>query len=322
MYNRSIILNRQLTVDSGSKNLQSMSNTKYILDSGDINEYKQVIELAHTAHEEIWGGTTNPSLIAKKLTGKKVTQQEAFALQKEIVLEILSLVPGAVSAEVYADPKTPPQQMIEQGREIATWHERVVVKLPTTIAGFKARTELRKLGIPVNNTLVFSQEQIFAICLHEALMQKLYQPKASLYPSFISPFVGRLDDSGENGMDIIKHTMRLKAMFKTPLWSLEASVRTLAHMAKGLALQTELITAPANIYKEWLLLPLEEKQRHEEESEAGVTISEWNPSAEMGQITSIEIFDQMLLTNQLDIRHELTDKGIIKFTQDWQSILQ
>lgn len=197
-----------------------------------------------------------------------------------------------------------------------------VVKLPTTLAGFKARTELRKLGIPVNNTLVFSQEQVFAICLHEALIQKLFSPKPSLYPCFISPFVGRLDDSGENGMDIIRHTMRLKAMFTTPLWSLEASVRTLSHMAKGLALQTELITAPAAIYKEWLLLPLEEKQRHEEEAEAGIALSPWNPPIELGQILDMEGFDKYLASNILDIRHELTDKGIVKFTQDWQTILQ
>ena len=68
------------------------------------------------------------------------------------------------------------------------------------LGGFIARTILRKEKIPVNNTLVFSQAQIFAICLHEHIIQKLYGPTNELFPPFISPFVGRLDDMGTDGM--------------------------------------------------------------------------------------------------------------------------
>ena len=158
------------------------------------------------------GGTTNPSLIAKKLAGEKVTQDEAFFKQKEIIFELLEIVPGAVSAEVYADMTTPAEAMVEQGREIAKWHERIHVKLPTTIEGFKARTVLRQLGIPTNNTLVFSQEQIFAICLHEEIIQR-QTPIKNTWPPFISPFVGRLDDLDFNGMDLIADGIKLKKMF-------------------------------------------------------------------------------------------------------------
>src|ERR1700719_1712375 len=114
--------------------------TKFLLDSGDPDEYKEITSLAKEKGYELWGATTNPTLIAKKLAGQKITSEEAFALQKKIVFEILDIVPGAVSAEVYADDKTTAEQMVEQGRDIAKWHERIFVKLPTTIEGFKART--------------------------------------------------------------------------------------------------------------------------------------------------------------------------------------
>ena len=80
--------------------------TKFLLDSGDPKEYAEITKLAQEQNTQIWGATTNPSLIAKNLTGKKITQDEAFELQNKIITEILKLVPGAVSAEVYADHTT------------------------------------------------------------------------------------------------------------------------------------------------------------------------------------------------------------------------
>src|SRR5579883_1423586 len=161
--------------------------TKFLLDSGDPIEYREIVALAKEKGSELWGATTNPSLIAKKLAGKKITQEEALKMQKDLVMEILEIVPGAVSAEVYAEANTTAEQMIEQGKDIATWHERIYVKLPTTIEGFKARTALRKEGIAINNTLVFSQEQIYAICLHEKVIRETYNVGDKHWPSFISP---------------------------------------------------------------------------------------------------------------------------------------
>src|SRR5260221_9391683 len=100
--------------------------TKLLLDSGDPKEYKEASELLKSHGQELWGSTTNPSLIAKKLSdvpagsqGKKLTPKDAFALQKALVLEIVEIVPGAVSAEVYSDLVTSSEEMIEQGRDIA-----------------------------------------------------------------------------------------------------------------------------------------------------------------------------------------------------------
>ncbi|MBP9719526.1 MAG: hypothetical protein KBD46_03575 [Candidatus Levybacteria bacterium] len=291
--------------------------TKFLLDSGDPEEYKKLVRIAQNAGSQMWGSTTNPSLIAKKLAGKKLTVKEAFALQKDLVLEILSIVTGAVSAEVYSDKDTTADAMIEQGKEIATWHERVVVKLPTTLEGFKARTTLRKEKIMTNNTLVFSQEQIFAICLHEHLIQKLFGPTNDLFPPFISPFVGRLDDIGEDGMSLVEHGMRIKDSFTSTIWMLEASVRTSDSIKRGIDIGTELITAPMNIYETWFAI-----QDQPLGYTKGLTpLPIWTPSAELLATATIEEFMSIITSKKLNITHPLTEKGIVKFVEDWKAIL-
>lgn len=295
--------------------------TKFLLDSGDPDEYRKIAELAKNNNSQLWGSTTNPTLIAKKLgTDKKYTREEAFNLQKEIILQIVQIVPGAVSAEVYADKDTKASEMIEQGQEIATWHDRVVVKLPTTVEGFKARTELRKLGITTNNTLVFSQEQIFAICLHEHIVQKQFGPFEEDFPPFISPFVGRLDDKGENGIDLVRNGMKIKALFKgSNLWMLEASVRSLEHIQDGIDANTELLTAPAKIFEQWFSRPYDTSSASI--SSSLKPIPYWQPTAELLKISTLDEFNYILATHTLNISHPLTDAGLERFAQDWQRIL-
>ena len=133
-------------------------------------------------------------------------------MQKELTLEILEIVPGAVSAEVYADEKTTATEMIEQGMQIATRHERVVVKLPTTIEGFKARTELRKQNIIINNTLGFHNNKFLQT---ESVLESALPAGRQAWPCFISPFVGRLDDIGENGMNLVRNGMKIKQTIQT-----------------------------------------------------------------------------------------------------------
>lgn len=293
--------------------------TKLLLDSGDPVEYREIAELAKKNGSEMWGSTTNPSLIAQKLAGQKVTPEKSFELQKQIALEILELVPGAVSAEVYADEQTKADAMIEQGRDIATWHDRIVVKLPTTLEGFKARTTLRKEKIPVNNTLVFSQQQIFAICLHEDIMQKQYGPINDTYPPFISPFLGRLDDLGENGIDLLVHGMKIKSLLKSELWMLEASVRSRTHLQAGIDAGSELITAPAKVYREYFN---GSTMNHEPSSTMNLRpIPYWQPPQELLEMSSVDDFMSTIETGKLNINHELTDKGLIRFANDWKAIL-
>lgn len=308
-----------------------MQTTKFLLDSGDIEEYKEIAQLAKEKGSELWGATTNPTLIAKQLSGKKLTRKEAFNLQKEIVLRIVDLLPGAVSAEVYADTTTTAEEMIEQGRDIASWHRRVVVKLPTTLEGLKARTQLRKIGIAINNTLVFSQKQIFALCLHEQIMQQDYGPTNNVWPPFISPFVGRLDDRGEDGMDLVDYGMKIKREFTTVLpatslaiWMLAASIRRVEHMKRSISFHTELITAPAKIYREWFALSEAQKEALDEDVYAQklTPLPLWIPPKELTNIqTENELFEA-IETEQLSLTHPLTEKGIEQFVSDWNTILQ
>jgi transaldolase len=297
--------------------------TRFILDSGDPDEYRSIAALTKQHGSELWGSTTNPSLIAKKLSDRKFTKEEAFHLQKQIIFEILDIVPGAVSAEVYADPKTTADEMATQGREIGSWHERVMVKLPTTIEGFKARTLLRKEKIPVNNTLVFSQEQIYAICLHEQLCQKEFGPIDNPFPSFISPFVGRLDDLGENGMQLVEQGMRIKKSVQTVLWMLEASIRRIEHIKRGFELNCELITVPAKVLQDWFAKTAEEKDSIDTAIYASLlkAPSVFTPADANTQIADLDTFHTVIQTQQLNIQHPLTDKGIIRFAEDWQAIL-
>ncbi len=299
------------------------SMTRFILDSRDPKEYQEIANLAKEKGQELWGGTTNPTLIAKNLgSSKKYTQNEAFDLQKNIVFDILKIVPGAVSAEVYAEEKTTADQMIGQGREIASWHKRVVVKLPTTVEGFKARTQLRKEKISINNTLVFSQEQIFAICLHEQIIKKTFGFIEELYPPFISPFVGRLDDLNIDGMQLVEYGMKIKELFDTQLWMLEASVRSLQHVKRGIDANVELITAPAKVYRDWFNLSSEQKEEFDSRSYAArfISIPYWQPHKLLG-IRTIDDFIDAITTGKLNIHHDLTDKGLAKFAADWNAIL-
>jgi transaldolase len=301
--------------------------TKFILDSGDTKEYREIAVLAEEKGSQLWGSTTNPSLIAKsageQLHGEKLTMEEAFELQRKIVTEILMIVPGAVSAEVYADRDTHAEEMIQQGKEIARWDSRVVVKLPTTIEGFKARTALRQLSILTNNTLVFSPEQIYAICLHEEIIQREFEPQ-SKWPPFISPFVGRIDDKEFDGMDLVSQGMRLKKIFNTPLWMLEASVRTIDDVKRGIELKSELITAPAKVYKEWFDLTNAERESvvELEDDEILNSIPEWKPPVEFLTTSSMDDFYRLIESGTLNINHPLTDAGIDRFVADWKAILK
>jgi transaldolase len=296
---------------------------KFLLDSGDPEEYKTISALAKDHGQELWGSTTNPSLIAKKLAGTKVTFKDAFfTLQKEIVEEILFLVPGAVSAEVYSTKETSAEDMIEQGREIATWHPRVVVKLPTTLEGFKARTQLRKEKITINNTLVFSQQQSFAISLHEKLMKQAYGAPTSGWPCFISPFIGRLDDRGENGATFLKNaTDAMHKYFSADnTWMLAASIRNPGHIKASIDSRCELMTVPAKIYHEWFALS-EEQKLTDQSDESLQSLPLWQPSSELLGISSLDDFFKVIENGSLDITHPLTDAGIEKFVSDWQTIV-
>ena len=179
--------------------------TKIFLDGGDPNETKQIVDLLSFLD----GQTTNPTLISKNpkiqdllKTGEKLTRNQLLDLYKDVVQEISQVIPaGSISTQVYSDFETTAEEMLEQGKKMYKWIPNGRIKYPTTIEGLKAAEESVKLGMRINMTLVFSQQQAAAI--YSATRG------ATLGQVIISPFIGRLDDIGENGMSLIGNILRM-----------------------------------------------------------------------------------------------------------------
>ena len=170
---------------------------KFFVDTADI---KQIEELLPTGFVD--GVTTNPSLIAKN----------GYDMAKTIKA-ICSIVSGPVSAEVTA---TDYETMLEEGKYLSSLAKNIAVKVPLTVNGLKTCKALRELGAQVNVTLCFSAAQA------------LLAAKAGA--SFISPFVGRLDDIGENGMNLIEDIVIMYENYGFETEVLVASVRTTQHV--------------------------------------------------------------------------------------------
>lgn len=278
--------------------------TNIFLDGGDPEETKEIIALLGT----IDGQTTNPSLVAKNPTFAACknneggcTNDDLWKAYREIVTEISPLVPESVSIEVYADEKTTASEMIEKGKELNTWIPNAHVKLPINAAGLEAAEALTALGIRVNMTLCFTQSQAAAV----------FAATKGAKPGdvYLSPFVGRLDDSGEDGMSFIKNVVKMFKDTDGHVQPLVASVRSLDHFLASLALNVPLITSPAKILKEWV---------------AAGKISpdtDYVYDAQGRTPFTFETHDLTADWRSFDLSHPLTTAGIERFASDWNNVL-
>lgn len=177
------------------------------------------------------GVTTNPTLIAK--SGRKF---------EEVIAEICSIVDGPISAEVTAEDA---EGMVREAQPLAALHKNVVIKIPMTAEGLKATHTLKKQGIKTNVTLVFSAAQA------------LLAAKAGA--SFVSPFVGRLDDVGAVGMDLIG---TIRGMFDNYEFDTEiivASVRSPLHIIDSALAGADIATVPYKVLEQSLHHPLTDR---------------------------------------------------------------
>ncbi len=197
---------------------------KLFLDTANISEIR-----AANAAGLINGVTTNPSLLAK----------EKLPI-KETIIEICELVDGPISAEVLNISTT--ESIIAEAEDIAKWHRNIIVKIPCTLAGIAAAKILESRGIQTNITLVFSANQV------------LLAAKANA--SFISPFVGRLDDVGENGLLMIANSLEIirKHNFKSQI--IVASVRSPLTVVQAAQLGAHVATVPYKILEQMIKHPL------------------------------------------------------------------
>lgn len=188
---------------------------KIFLDTGNVEEIRRITRLGL-----VDGVTTNPSIIAKE--GK---------VFKKVIQEICQIVPGPVSAEVVG---LDTDSMVREAHEIAGWASNVVIKLPMTENGLEATYRLAKEGIKTNVTLVFS------------VAQGLLAAKAGA--TYISPFLGRLDDTGIQGIELIRQlkTVMNNYQFKTEI--IVASIRTINHLQEAAVAGADIATVPGSLF--------------------------------------------------------------------------
>lgn len=199
---------------------------KFFIDSANIDEIREIASWGILS-----GVTTNPSLVAKE--GKDF---------KKVIKEICEIVDGSISAEVIS---TDVKSMIEEGRELASWHKNVTIKLPVIPNGLSACKVLSSENIKVNMTLCFSVNQAL-LC-------------ASTGATYVSPFVGRLDDINENGISLIKDLAEVFSIQKIKTQILSASIRNPLHVTESARAGAHVATIPYKVFKQMIKHPLTDK---------------------------------------------------------------
>jgi len=196
---------------------------KIFIDSADLGEIREAVAMG-----AVDGCTTNPSLIAK--TGKS---------QREIINAIVEILDGPISAEVIG---TTYDVMVAEGRELAKIHKNIVVKIPLITEGLKAVRTLTNEGIKTNVTLCFSPTQA------------LLAAKAGA--TYISPFVGRLDDAATEGMQLIEQIVRIYENYAFETEVLVASVRHPVHVSEAALIGADVCTIPFKVIQQLAYHPL------------------------------------------------------------------
>jgi transaldolase len=199
---------------------------KFFIDTANIDEIKEA-----NAMGMVDGVTTNPSLIAR--------EKGEF---KEIIKEICNIVDGPISAEVISLDNA---GMVKEARELAKIHENIVVKIPMTTDGLKAVRTLTAEGIKTNVTLVFSA------------LQALMAAKAGA--TYVSPFVGRLDDLSQEGMLLIEQIADIFSNYAYDTEIIVASIRNPLHVLDTALIGADIATIPFNVLKKLAAHPLTDK---------------------------------------------------------------
>lgn len=202
---------------------------KIFLDTANLAEIRRAAEAGL-----IDGITTNPSLLMQAAGNE--------GSPREILAEICRVVDGPISAEVVA---TDAESMLREGRELAKIADNIVVKVPLIEAGLRACRQFKAEGIPVNVTLCFSATQA------------LLAAKAGA--TFISPFVGRLDDLSASGMELIEQIVQIYANYDFETEVLVASVRHPQHVVEAALLGADVVTLPPKVLYQLLQHPLTDK---------------------------------------------------------------
>ncbi|MDE0120080.1 MAG: fructose-6-phosphate aldolase [Bdellovibrionales bacterium] len=199
---------------------------KFFIDTADIHQIKEINQWF-----PLDGVTTNPTLVAQ-------VEQE----HHHLIRSISEVVKGPVSAEVLS---TSSEEMLKEARELAGLHSQVVVKLPLTQQGLITTRILSKENIPTNLTLCFSALQALAAARAGA--------------TFVSIFVGRLDDIGIDGMEIVSQVIHIFSHYQVDTKVLVASVRHVSHLLAAAELGADMVTIPPALFSQMIQHPLTDK---------------------------------------------------------------
>ncbi len=200
---------------------------RIFLDTANIEEIRQAARLG-----VISGVTTNPSLVAR----------ENSSDLKSVIEEIVSIVDGPISAEVVS---TDAKDMIEEAQEISAWSPNVVVKVPICPAGVEATAALSLKGVKTNLTLCFSLNQALLVARAGA--------------TYVSPFVGRLDDVGHDGVQLVADIVATFKQFDLPTQVISASIRHPLHCVASAKAGAHIATVPYKVLMQMIEHPLTEK---------------------------------------------------------------
>lgn len=277
-------------------------SSKIFIDGGSADETQEAKNLLGYLD----GQTTNPSLIAKNYSqnsgGKKLTNDEALSEYKRIVQKMSAIIPnGSVSIQVFANEQTSAEDMLKQARERMRWIPNASIKFPCIPEGLKA-VEVACKEMPVNITLVFSQSQAAAV--YEVT-------KDAKHPVFLSPFVGRLDDRGENGMQLIENILKMYEPGDGHVEVLTASLRGVDHILYALQLGSEIITCPFKIFQDW--------------ASKGFSRPDNSYMYPADNFKAIPYRENVVLGKnwqEYDLIHDLTASGLSKFWQDWTGLIE
>ncbi len=279
------------------------SDSLIFIDGGDPQETHKACEVMGY----IDGQTTNPSLVSKNpqiaarlASGNRFAEEELLLEYKKIIQEIARATSGPTSIEVHVDTSTTVEQITKQARDMATWIPNAYVKLPITKVGLTA-ADILCHEIRLNMTLCFTQEQAAAV---------YSATTGASYPLYISPFVGRLDDRGLNGMDLVANILTMYESGDKHVKVLTASIRSKNHLLYALKLKSPAVTLPFKVFKDW--------------ADGGFEIPTLAYVYDRADLKPI-VYEQLPLDDKwetYDINHELTDSGLEKFGQDWKKLLK
>src|SRR3989344_4347597 len=277
--------------------------SRIFIDGGDPAATKKADTiLKKGGYHVLHGQTTNPTLIAKRApSGVK-----ALDFYKDTVEEMSKIIPkGTISIQVIGDPSTlTSEEMVSQARDRITWIPNGIIKLTCTQKGLDAAEIFCKEG-PINITLNFSQEQAAAVYVATLRLAPLAQGKRN--EVYISPFVGRLDDKGEKGMDVVANILEMyRAFGDSHVKVLTASVRNLKHILYALWLKSDIITIPFKVFKEW--------------ADGGFALPPKDFIYDVPGLTDIP-YHELTLDNEwteYDLSHALTATGLARFWEDWK----